>query len=132
MWTTEVAYSTNWQKELLCKRCQQHCQNSNAKLERQQQCLYTYACYPYVPVNRQEKEAVLLAHYCVLENRKQNSWSHFTPEDRRVGLLAKTYIHAQAYTSTQSWELCNFHLMNGHIHFLHYQPHYFYLHSSNK
>lgn len=100
MWTTEVAYSTNWQKELLCKRCQQHCQNSNAKLERQQQCLYTYACYPDVPVNRQEKEADLLAHYCIIDNRKQNTSSQrFTPEDRRIGLPAKNYMHAQACTS---------------------------------
>ena len=99
---------SNWQKELLCKRCQQHCQNSNAKLERQQQCLYTYACYPDVPVNRQEKEADLLAHYCIIDNRKQNTSSqHFTPEDRRIGLLAKNYMHAQAYTSTQSRQLWN-------------------------
>jgi len=47
-----------------------------------------------VPVKRQQKEAVLLAHCCIIENGKQNTWSHFTPEDRRVGLLAKTYMHA--------------------------------------
>lgn len=95
--------------------------------------LHLYACYTDVPVNRQDKEADLLAHYCITDKRKQNTWSkHYTPEDGRIVLLAKKYMHAQTYTSTQSGQLWNFRLINGRIHFLHYQLHYFYLYTSNK